>query len=149
MLTLSYLKKILRGEIPAISNLEKQVIESAAGYDGIIALIQTKGISPMIILEQCEFGEFSIQPGGFIRTSQSIWVMMKVPNDDSRQKIQEECFNMMKKIIKVFVNHNKDEQLKEWEWDRIPWGIRNGAANFTGYEFTMSFSEDHELSYNG
>ena len=64
MLTLEYLRNRLNGNITAIYKAKDQIIESAGGYDGIIALIQTKNISPMIILENSEIGEFSFQPGG-------------------------------------------------------------------------------------
>ena len=147
MLTLEYLQQILPGELTNVTDMEKQVIESAAGYDGIVALIQTKGISPMVILENSEVGEFSIRPGGFEKTSQSVWVMAKVARDADRRAAQDECREMMKRILKVFVKHEKDTQLAQWEWDRIPYGIRNAGPNYTGYEFTIYFSEDTDLSY--
>ena len=151
MLTLSYLQQIIQGELQAVTDLEKQVIESAAGYDGIIALIQTKGVSPLIVLENSEIGEFSVRPGGFEKTSQSIWVMKMVGRDDDRRAIQDECRAMMKRIISVLVNQyamHKPE-LSQWDCESIPWGARNAGANFTGYEFTLYFSEDTDLSYHG
>ena len=147
MLSLSYLKSILNGELPQIKTPKTQIIESAAGYDGIVSLIQTKNVSPMIVLEKSEVGEFSIRPGGFIKTSQSIWVMKMVPKDGDRQAIQDECFAMMKRIISVAIHHNKESELANWVWDRIPYGARNAGANFTGYEFTFYFDEDTDLEY--
>lgn len=148
MLTLEYLKQTLTGQIAQITDPTKQIIESAAGYDGIVALIQTKGISPIVILENSEVGEFSLRPGGFLKSSQSVWVMKMVGRDGDRRAVQDECFAMMKRIIKVFVKHEKDAELDQWDWgDRIPWGIRNAGPNFTGYEFTLGFSEDTDLSY--
>lgn len=149
MLTLSYLKNIIGKNITGITDLNKQVIESAAGYDGIVSLIQTKGVSPIIVLENSETGEFSCRPGGFLKTSQSVWVMKMVPRDGNRQAVQNECFLMMKRIISLFVEHQKDDELMEWEWGSIPWGIRNAGPNFTGYEFTVYFSENTDLSFNG
>ena len=150
MLTIDYLQKTLRGELPAaITKPKDQIMEGAGGYDGIVALIQTKNISPAIVLENSEIGEFSIRPGGFEKTSQSIWVMKMVPKDSDRSKIQRECKTMMEKIISIFVKHEKDLELAQWEWDRVPYGVRNAGANFTGYEFTLYFSEDTDLSYHG
>ncbi|MBQ8957629.1 MAG: hypothetical protein IJ057_03885 [Bacteroidales bacterium] len=149
MLTIDYLKTILRGEMPtSVTNPKEQIMEGAGGYDGIIALIQTKNISPAIILENSDIGEFLINPGGFEKTSQSIWVMKMAPKDGNRSKIQRECKAMMKKMISIFVEHEKDEPLSQWEWDRIPYGIRNAGANFTGYEFTLYFSENTDLEYH-
>ena len=147
MLTLDYLRDILSGELAEVTDTSEQVIESAAGYDGIVALIQTKGISPMVIIENSEVGEFSLRPGGFLKSSQSIWVMKKVARDGDRRAIQDSCFAMMKRIISVFVKHAKDSQLYQWDWDSIPWGIRNAGPNYTGYEFTVYFEEDTNLSY--
>lgn len=150
MLTLPYLKSILSGEITGLDT-KKNVIESAGGYDGIIALIQTKNTSPLIVLENSEVGEFSVRPGGFDKTSQSIWVMKMVGRDADRQAVQNDCRAMMKHIISVLINRDEkeDPELAQWEWDRIPYGTRNAGANFTGYEFTLYFSEDVDLSYHG
>lgn len=149
MLSLSYLQTILNGKISGIDDTERQIIESEAGYDGIIALIQTKGISPILILENSDVGNFSARTGGFENTSQSIWVMRMVGRDDSRKDVQAWCKAMMRLIIGVLLKHKPDPQLKQWEEDRIPWGVRNAGANYTGYEFTLHFSEDTDLSYHG
>lgn len=150
MLTLQYLQNILRGQMPNdITKPATQIIESPGGYDGIISLIQTKGISPMVILEHSEMGEFSVRPGGFMKTSQSVWVMKMVGKEEDRRKVQDECLEMVKRIIGVFINHNEESELAEWEWDHIPYGVRNAGANFTGYEFTLHFSEDIDLGYHG
>lgn len=150
MLTLQYLQNILRGQMPNdITKSATQIIESPGGYDGIISLIQTKGISPMVILEHSEMGEFSVRPGGFMKTSQSVWVMKMVGKEEDRRKVQDECLEMVKRIIGVFINHNEESELAEWEWDHIPYGVRNAGANFTGYEFTLHFSEDIDLGYHG
>lgn len=150
MLTLPYLQKILRGELPNdITKPDTQIIEAAGGYDGIVSLIQTKGVTPVIILENSEVGEFGFLPGGFLRTSQSLWVMKMVAKDEDRQRVQNECMKMAKRILSVMVKHEHDDELEEWEYNSIPWGVRNGAANFTGYELTLHFSENTDLSYHG
>lgn len=149
MLTLSFLKSVLSGQLKGVTNDNSQIIESAGGYDGIISLIQTKGVSPVVVLENSEVGEFSFRPGGFLKASQSVWVMKMVGRDGDRRKTQDECFTLMKNILKLLNGHRYDPELKEWEMDRIPWGVRNAGANFTGYEFTLYFSEDTDLSYNG
>ena len=150
MLTLPYLQKILRGELPNdITKPDTQIIEAAGGYDGIVSLIQTKGVTPVIILENSEVGEFGFLPEGFLRSSQSLWVMKMVAKDEDRQRVQNECMKMAKRILSVMVKHEHDDELEEWEYNSIPWGVRNGAANFTGYELTLHFSENTDLSYHG
>lgn len=148
MLTLDYLKNILDGELTGITNTN-QIMESAGGYDGIVALIQTKSISPAIILEHNEVGEFSFRPGGFQRASQSIWVMKMVGRDNNRRAIQDDCCALVKKILSVFTVHFDDPELSGWVLNSVPYGIRNAGPNFTGYEISLHFEEDLDLSYHG
>lgn len=148
MLSLTDLKNILGRKVKDLSNVEKQIMESDAGYDGVIALIQTKNVETAVILEHNDVGEFSIRPGGLEKASQSIWVMKMVGDKKDRGTAQRECKQLMKKIISLFVKHEKDDCLKGWEWGSIPYGIRNAGANYTGYEFTLRFTEDIDLSYH-
>lgn len=152
MLTLDYLKAVLNDpklSLPDITDMDKQVIESAAGYDGIVSLVQTKGITPIIVLEHNSVGELSVRPGGFERASQSIWIMKMVGRDADRTAVQAWCKRGMKRIIKLLVKHIHEPQLKGWQPESIPYSIRNAGPNFTGYEFTLSFDEDVDLSYDG
>ena len=152
MLTLDYLKTILVNPVvalPAITAADKQVIESAAGYDGIVSLVQTKGITPVIVLEHNTTGELSVRPGGFMRANQSIWIMKMVGRDADRTAVQSGCFADMKRIVSVLVKHKKDPELFGWQPESIPYSIRNAGANFTGYEFTLNFDEDIDLEYHG
>ncbi len=55
MLTLSYLQKVLADIMPPTN-----IIESDAGYDAIIELIQTKGLEKVIIFEPPEGGVFDV-----------------------------------------------------------------------------------------
>ena len=132
-----------------ITKPKTQISEAAGGYDGIVSLIQSKGISPMVILENSEIGEFGFLPEGFLKSSQSIWVMKMVAKDEDRQRVQNECMKMVKRILSIMGKHEHDAELEEWEYDRIPWAVRNAGANFTGYEFTLYFSENTDLEYHG
>ncbi len=145
MLNLQYLKTILADGLSDVT--DDDIIESAAGYDGIVALIQTKGMQTAVVLEHNEVGEYSFRPGGFQRASQSIWVMRMVGADDDRRVVQDQMKDLMQRILGVFVHHEHDSQLSNWEWGSVPYGIRNAGPNYTGYEFTMSFNEDLDLSY--
>ncbi len=150
MLTLDYLKSILKksenGGLPFLTD-DKQFLESAAGYDGIVELLQTKNIDVALILEHNQIGEFSFRPGGFHVASQSLWIMRKVGFNEDRTNVQHEAFGDMKDILCMFGEHQHDATLENWEWNHIPYGIRNAGANYTGYEFTLQFDEDTDLSY--
>lgn len=149
MLDLTYLKNVLAGRLEGVDG--DDIIESAAGYDGIVALIQTKDLPTVVVLEHNEVGEFSFRPGGFQKASQSLWVMRMVGRDDSRRAVQDECKTLMKRMLSVFISRKEleDGQLAQWDSGSIPYGIRNAGANYTGYEFTLNFNEDLDLSYDG
>lgn len=154
MLTLDYLKSILlytetengSSGLPFLTS-EAQFLESAGGFDGITELIQSKGLQTALVLEHNEVGELSFRPGGFHQASQSIWIMRMVGFNDDRRAIQKDTKVMMQDILRMFAGHEQDEPLKQWEWGSVPYGARNAGANYTGYEFTLHFSEDIDLSY--
>ena len=152
MLTLTYLQNHLTNIIPGINDTSEQVIESAAGYDGIIELIQNKDLPLVVVLEHNEVGSFSFRPGGFHTTSQSIWIMEMVAADEDRRTIQQHCFALGRllltalKTIKENLPDGSLDELAGWEWQDIPYGVRNAGSTFTGYEFTLSFKEDTDLS---
>lgn len=141
MLTLSYLQDILSGIMPP-----PNIIESEAGYDAIIELIQTKGLERVIIFEPPEGGVFKVQPGGLDDTACSIWVMRMVGSDDSRRAIQRQCRKTLKAIIATFLKYRHDAPLQGWRMDSMPYSIRNAGANYTGYEMTIYFSDETKLS---
>ena len=150
MLSIGQLRQLLsEGGMSDITRNEEQIIESAAGYDGIVALIQTKGITPMVVLEHNSTGELSMRPGGFSNASQSIWIMRMVGRDTDRTAMQNKCFDDMKRIVSILGKHKKQQALYGWQPDSIPYSIRNAGANFTGYEFTLHFEEDIDLTYHG
>ncbi len=142
MLTLEYLKSILFKEetetvVPMVLGLDKPdwVLESAAGYDGIIELIQTKGLPVAVVLEHNEMGNLSIRPGGFMMASQSIWIMEMVAADEDRRALQMNCWRRMKRIISVLAKHFDDDDkplVDKWDPEDIPYGIRNAGSNYTG-----------------
>jgi len=153
MLTLSYLQGILDNEVPGLKDTAEQVLESAAGYDGIIEIIETKGLPIAVILEHNELGNLSVRPGGFQTSSQSIWVMQMVAADEDRRAIQLECWSMAKRIISVLLLHldigePNDKPIAQWDPHDIPYGIRNAGPNYTGYELVLHFAEDIDLSYH-
>ena len=149
MLSLSFLRQVMQGQMATIADVDKQIIESAAGYDGIVSLVQTKGVTPIIVLEHNTTGELSVRPGGFERANQSIWIMKMVGRDEDRAAVQAWCKAKMKRIVSVLVKHKIAPELFGWQPESIPYSIRNAGANFTGYEFTLNFDEDIDLEYHG
>ena len=152
MLTLNYLKSILFvKKLPEIDgiNTENCIIESAAGYDGIIELIQHVDLPVAVVLEHNEMGNLGLHnDGGFMTASQSLWVMEMVGEREDRRRVQERCWARAKRILAVMIEHCDDAPLKQWVKGDIPYGIRNAGPNYTGYELTLHFTEDIDLSYS-
>lgn len=149
MLTLQHLRSLIGNQVGDIANPNKEVIESDAGYDGIIELIQNKSMPRTVILEHNEIGELSFRTGGFMLASQSLWVMEMVAANESRLEVQQRCWNRAKRIIAILA-HAKDEEdfeVGQLDWSSIPYGVRNAGPSYTGYEFTLRFTEDYELSF--
>lgn len=140
--------------IPDITDA-KQVFESAAGFDGIVAAIQQKGKRHVIVLEHDDMGFFYIEPGSMNEASQTIWIMEMVGgNDDSlRRPAQQRCFNKMKQLIGIMNAHRHDPQLEGWRPeerdDAIGYICHNAGPNYTGYEVTFRFREYIDLSDDG
>lgn len=153
MLTLEYLQDILTNEVPGLKDTTEQVLESAAGYDGIVELIESKELPVAVVLEHNEMGNISIRPGGFQISTQSLWVMEMVAADEDRRAIQKKCWAMATRIIGVLIHRweedeEKDKPIKQWDWHDIPYGIRNAGSNYTGYELVLHFTEDIDISYH-
>lgn len=147
MLTLQYLKTILTGT-PGINNVDDQIIESEAGYDGILALLDNRPHADdlVIVLEHCESGSFEVNPGGVQHASQTIWVMSMVAFDENRRQIQDNMFSMMRRVVATLISKHKDPELEGWDNGNIPWFITNSANNYTGYQFTLHFDEVTNLT---
>lgn len=147
MLTLTYLKDKLGG-FAEIINPAEQIIESDAGYDGIVALISERPeTNPVIILEHPDMFSLGIKPGGVRNSSQNIWVVDMVGADEKRYDVLCRMDTLMRRIIATFINAAQEtDDLDSWQWEEIPVMTFNGGANYTGLVFTMYFKEDVDLT---
>lgn len=145
MLNLSFLKTTLSA-LPGITNPETQLIESAAGYDGIVEILNQRSEGLVIVLEHNAIGQLQCLPGGFIRSSQSLWVMDTVGFNENRLQHQQRMFSMLKDIVKTFNRTGNVQELSGWNSDSISYGIRNAGTNMTGYEAVFYFDEDIDLA---
>lgn len=139
--------------IPDITN-NNQVMESSAGFDGIVAAIQKKGLKHIVVLEHDDMGFFYVQPGGLNEFSQTIWIMEMVGMDESqRRSAQLRCFEKMKLLVGIMLAHRNDTQLEAWrpeEYDdAMGYICHNAGPNYTGYEITFRFREYTDLSDDG
>lgn len=150
MLTLQYLKDLISVRevpVPEITDLEDQVIESDAGYDGIVELIEQRPDGDtVIILEPGDSGSFGCNPDGVQHQSQVIWCVAKVGAMEAKKMEQKAMFSLMKRLVSLFIKHHKNIHLKGWDSSHIPWLVTNAGSNCTGYQFSMYFDEVTDLT---
>lgn len=134
---------------------DSQFMESAAGYDGIVEMMQHKGRQVCMVLEHDTKGDFFILPGGFQERTQTVWIMEMVGFDSDRTAIQQRCFDRMKHLIGIFLKRRTagDAALQGWtpeaRKEAISWMCHNAGPNYTGYEVCFRFREDIDLSDDG
>lgn len=134
MLTLSFLRETLKNKNYDIL-ADDQIVESTKGLDEIIGIIQDKCVSPIVILENSDTDALS----SFMKPQQTLWLMKQIPDGESRQNTQKQILAKVRSILSVFMANNVE--LANWEWDLIPCELRD-IGDFTGYEFTMFYSEE-------
>lgn len=151
MLTIDYLKQLCfpQGQ-PDVDGLDRQdwVMECRAGMDGAIALIQTKNVPVAVVLEQPESGRLMLRnDGGFVDTVQSLWVMEQVPFNGNAPEVMQRCMDRVVRLYSILVSHHADRQLRRWaESNEVGYYARE-ANSYVGYEMTIHFREDKDLSY--
>lgn len=148
MITLQYLKTAL-SDFAEVTNADEQVIESDAGYDGIVALINDRPeINPVFVIEHPDMFSLGVKPGGFETSSVNIWVVDMVGMNENRYNVQLSTNNLMRKLIgKLIKMSETTDDLDGWQWEEIPVMTFNGGPNYTGFVFTMYFKEDVDLTY--
>lgn len=151
MLKLDYLQSILfvddKPDIEGIDNVEK-IIESRAGMNGAIQLLQSKGLSVAIVLEHAERHGFSLHNmGGFHECTQSIWVMEMVAADELPEDVMDRCLARCQRLYTIFVNHIEDRPLAGWIENNEVNAYARDSGSYVGYEMFINFRENMDLSY--
>jgi len=131
-----------------ITDLDSQVIESDAGYDGIVELLNVRPDANLaiVVLENSEGFSFEVNPGGVQHLSQTVWCMAVVGADEDRKKVQLSMYNLMRRIIAKMILERRAGRLGGWDWSHIPVLVTNAGSNYTGYQFTLYFNEVTDLS---
>ena len=160
MLTLNYLNQIFfrtvtdendnEVKVPEIDGLDNPewLMECRAGMDGAIAMIQKKNVPVAVVLEHAEAGRLSLKnSGGLNEATQSLWVMEMVPFGGSAPDKMDRCLERVFRIYSILVKHHADPQLRTWlETNEVNYYARE-AGSYVGYEMTIHFRENKDLSY--
>lgn len=144
MLNINQLSKILTelGEF----NSQTQILEGD-GYDAVIDLLSNlRGVEfPAAVLESRSSGVINLVEGPVDNYSQSVWIMGQLGRNESEAELYASMFNLAKKVIGKFLDHNQDDELREWDYSRISYMKRYGGQNARGYEILLNFKENIPL----
>ena len=151
MLTLNYLKSILfvngRADIDGIDRKER-ILESRAGMDGAIQIIQNKNLPVCICLEHAERHTLSLRNmGGFHESTQSVWIMEMVGEKEDGQEVMQRCYDRFKRLYSILINHCEDKELVGWIENNEINAYAREAGSYVGYEVFINFRENMDLSY--
>ena len=101
MIQLSTLKTCLQG---IISDPENQIV-TGAGYNAIVEMVMNRQEHfPCIVLEEQDGGILSIQPGGFDKYPQSIWVLDRCASDENPEQYYTSTKQLLKEVAQSEVN---------------------------------------------
>lgn len=144
MLNINQLSKILT-ELDEF-NSQTQILEGD-GYDAVIDLLSNlRGVEfPAAVLESRSSGVINLVEGPVDNYSQSVWIMGQLGRNDSEAELYASMFNLAKKVIGKFLDHNQDDELREWDYSRISYMKRYGGQNARGYEILLNFKENIPL----
>lgn len=144
MIQLSTLKTCLQG---IIADTEKQVV-TGAGYNAIVEMVMNRQQDfPCVVLEKQDGGIFSIQPGGFDKYPQSIWVLDRCASDENPEQYYASTKQLLKEVV-ASLSRNRDfyTDIENIDFSRMPYMKRQGGNELYGWEVILTTQEDIDLS---
>lgn len=144
MIQLATLKSCLTG---LVANPEKQVV-TGAGYNAIIEMVMNRQQDfPCVVLEEQDGGILSIQPGGFDKYPQSIWVLDRCASNENPEQYYVSTKQLLKEIISSLSRNSDDyPDLEYVDFGRMPYLKRQGGNELYGWEVILTTEEDIDLS---
>lgn len=144
MIQLSTLKTCLQD---IISDPENQIV-TGAGYNAIVEMVMNRQEHfPCIVLEEQDGGILSIQPGGFDKYPQSIWVLDRCASDENPEQYYTSTKELLKKVIAALSrNRSSYTDIENIDFSRMPYMKRKGGNELYGWEVILTTQEDIDLS---
>ncbi|MDP3387722.1 MAG: hypothetical protein Q8S24_10835 [Eubacteriales bacterium] len=146
MITSNYLKSILP-ELEEFNNIEIDFhIQTAEGYDGVIALLENIRTTnfPCLVIEDRSMGNIAVDAGPLDTYSIPLWVMVQDPEKSPTEQFKK-AFELVKKILKILIRDADNDIIKGLDYSRIPYNKRTAIDSF-GYEILLTFRMDIDLS---
>lgn len=147
MLSIDYLRRLLAAEnngLEAVTDPEKQVIDSPDIMEGLTELAQHKGLPFAVLFEEAfHYDDDDRNDVPYTRFEQSIYVMRMVSRDKGSRAEELKCFADVKRIRALLLKkqYEGDEELKGWNRTARR-DFVSGAANYVGWKLKLPFVEN-------
>ena len=150
MITIEYLKKILRGFALSDGNVDTQraVVDTPDIMEGLTQLAQEKNKPVAVLFEEAfHYDDDDRNDVPVTRFEQSIYVMRMVRSDKGSRAEELKCFEDVKKIRALLLKkqYEGDEELTGWN-RTAKRDFVSGAANYVGWKLKLPFVENDDWS---
>lgn len=147
MITIDYLKKILRGFVLSDGwtvNTNRDLVDAPDIQEGLTQLCQKKELPVAILFEEAfHYDDDDRNDVPCTRFEQSIYVMRMVRSDKGSRAEELKCFEDVKRIRALLLKkqYEGDEELKGWNRTARR-DFVSGAANYVGWKLKLTFVEN-------
>lgn len=101
---------------------------------------------PCVVLEEQDGGILSIQPGGFDKYPQSIWVLDRCASDENPEQYYTSTKELLKEVIaSLSRNRYIFQDITNLDFTRMPYMKRQGGNELYGWEVILTTQEDIDL----
>lgn len=147
MITIDYLKKILRGFVLSDGwtvNTNRDLVDAPDIMEGFTQLAQVKSLPVAILFEEAfHYDDDDRNDVPYTRFEQSIYVMRMVRSEKGSRAEELKCFADVKRIRALLLKkqYEGDEELKGWNRTARR-DFVSGAANYVGWKLKLPFVEN-------
>lgn len=147
MITIDYLKKILRGFVLSDGqtvDVNRILVDAPDIQEGLTQLSQRKDMPLAILFEEAfHYDDDDRNDVPYTRFEQSIYVMRMVSRDKGSRAEELKCFADVKRIRALLLKkqYEGDEELKGWNRTARR-DFVSGAANYVGWKLKLPFVEN-------
>lgn len=147
MITIDYLKKILRGFVLSDGwtvNTNRDLVDAPDIQEGIVQLCQKKELPVAILFEEAfHYDDDDRNDVPYTRFTQSIYVMRMVRSEKGSRAEEMKCFADVKRIRALLLTkqYEGDEELAGWS-RTAQRDFVSGAANYVGWKLKLPFIEN-------
>lgn len=149
MLTIDYLKAVLtapEANLPAVTNVEEQVIDSPDGLEALPELCQHKSLPFVVLFEDAfHFDDDDYNDVPVTRFAQSIYVMRMADASKPSRPLENQCLADVVRIRALLLARLGAGDPEMQGWNRRPKrDFVRGAANYVGWRLKLDFTENDD-----